>query len=198
VAVKLNTEVNRELVAAEAPDAVIVAVGSLPLLPKAIRGIEKAKHITSIYQQEPDNSVQKRVVIIGGGLAGVESGLHLANMGKKVTVLEMLPEYAIEAGGVYRLGLQAKAEELGLNIITGARCLEVADGSVRYEKDGRESEVECDAVYYATGMISNTQPYLELADTAPFVIPVGDCRRAGKIDGAIHSGYFAALDLGML
>ncbi|HHX73538.1 MAG TPA: FAD-dependent oxidoreductase [Firmicutes bacterium] len=195
--VRLHTDVSRELVAAEQPDAVIVAAGSQPLVPETIRGIEKAKHVTSVYQ-DPEGAGGKKIVIIGGGLAGVETGLHLANLGKKVVVLEMQPDYAADAGPVYRFGLQAKAEEVGLVIITGARCLEVAAGGVRYTKDGREEEAECDTVLYATGMVSNTEPYFTLAGSAPFVIPVGDCLQAGKIDGAIHSGYFAALDLGML
>ena len=40
--------------------------------------------------------------------------------------------------------------------------------------------------------------YFDLYDKAPFVYEVGDCKKVGKVDGAIHSGFFAAMDIGMI
>jgi coenzyme F420-reducing hydrogenase gamma subunit len=47
-------------------------------------------------------------------------------------------------------------------------------------------------------MQSNEEVYWDLYDQAPYVAAVGDCKKTGNIAGAIHSGYFAALDIGML
>jgi len=136
------------------------------------------------------------VVVIGGGLVGVECGMHLANTGHTVTVLEALDEVARDAGPVYKIGMLAKAEELGLRMETGAKVLEITEAGVRYEKGGQEALLPADTVLYAVGMRSRTELYLSLAPLAPHVDLVGDCRTPGKLLGAIHGGYFAAMDVG--
>lgn len=196
IKVLLNTEVTDEIVERYSPDCIIVATGSRPVVPR-IKGIENARHATDVYFK-PDNIRGDNIVIIGGGLAGVETGLHLRNLGKNVTVLEMLQDYAADAGFCYRAGLVRTVQELGLKVITGAKCREVTQSGVIYEKDGAEHLAEGDTVLYAAGMKPNDRLYFDLYDKAPFVYQAGDCKKAGKIDGAVHSGFFAAMDIGMI
>ncbi|NLM20628.1 MAG: FAD-dependent oxidoreductase [Peptococcaceae bacterium] len=196
--VLLNTEVCDELLERIRPDHIIVATGSTPLVPSSIKGIEYAYHASDIYFQ-PEVVRGDQIVIIGGGLVGVEAGLHLANIGKQVTVLEMLDTIASEAGYCYGHGLALKVKQLGLKTITKARCLEIIDGevkTVRYEQEGQENSVQADSVFYAVGMQSNDEPYFKLYNKAPFVAQVGDCRKVGKVVDAVHSAYFAALGIG--
>ncbi|SHH86384.1 2,4-dienoyl-CoA reductase [Sporobacter termitidis DSM 10068] len=196
VKILLNTEVTGALVERFHPDGIIVATGSTPVVP-AIRGVERARHALDIYF-EPESVRGDGVVIIGGGLVGVEAGLHLRNTGKNVTVLEMLDDYAAEAKFCYKAGLVRTVEELGLNIVTGAACKEVTSAGVRYDKDGKEYLAPGDTILYAVGMKPYDQPYFELYDKAPAVYEAGDCKKVGKVDGAIHSGFFAAMDIGMI
>ena len=139
--------------------------------------------------------------MIGGGLVGVESGLHLANQGKQVTVLELMDDYVRDARGTYRLGVENAVKESGMNIITGAKTFEVADAGdgsgfcVTYEKDGENITIPADHVFYAVGMRPNERLYFELYDKTPYVSLVGDAKAPGKVDGAIHSGFFAALEV---
>lgn len=196
IKVLLNTEVTDEIVDRFGPDSIIVATGSKPVVPR-IKGIENACHATDIYFK-PDNIRGGNIVIIGGGLVGVEAGLHLRNLGKSVTVLEMLQDYAADAGFCYRAGLVRTVQELGLKVITGAKCREVTQSGVIYEKDGAEHKAEGDTVLYAVGMKPNDRLYFDLYDKAPFVYQAGDCKKAGKIDGAVHYGFFAAMDIGMI
>jgi NADPH-dependent 2,4-dienoyl-CoA reductase/sulfur reductase-like enzyme len=193
--VLLNTEVTDDLIEWVRPDDIIVATGSEPIIPAFIKGIDRARHATEIYFN-PEKPVEDRVVMIGGGLIGVEAGLHLTNLGKKVTVLEMQDDYAVDAKTVYKIGLMRKVHEMGLEIITGAKVREITDKGVVYEKDGKEITARGDTVLYAVGMRSNDLPYYDLYNKAPFVATVGDCRKVGKVDGAIHSGFFAGLDIG--
>jgi NADPH-dependent 2,4-dienoyl-CoA reductase/sulfur reductase-like enzyme len=197
VKILLNTEVTDEIVEEHRPDSIIVATGSVPIVPTFIKGIEKACHATDVYF-EPENVRGERIVMIGGGLVGIEAGLHLKNTGRKVTVLELLDDYATESGFCYRGGLIRTVEELGLEVITGAKCKEVTDGGVLYEKNGKEYKAAADTVLYAVGMKPCEQLYFALYDKAPFVYEVGDCKKVGKVDGAIHSGFFAAMDIGMM
>jgi pyruvate/2-oxoglutarate dehydrogenase complex dihydrolipoamide dehydrogenase (E3) component len=196
VKVLLNTEVTPALAALYHPDAGIVATGSTPIIPP-IRGIDSALHATDIYFK-PESIRGDTIVIIGGGLVGVEAGLHLRNTGKNVTVLEMLDDYAPDAKFCYKAGLVRTVSELGLTVITGAEVKEIAGGTVTYSKDGAEQSVRGDTILYATGMKSYEQPYFDLCGTAPFVCEAGDCKKVGKVDGAVHAGFFAALDIGMI
>ncbi len=196
VKILLNTEVTDELVEKHHPDSIIVATGSTPIVPP-IKGIKNARHAVDVYFK-PDSIKGVSVVIIGGGLVGVEAGLHLKNTGKNVTVLEMLGDYASDAKFCYKAGLVRTVNELGLNVITSATVKEVVNGGVKYEKDGKEYTAEGDTVLYAVGMKSYEQPYFDLYDKAPFVYEIGDCKKVGKVDGAIHGGFFAAMDIGML
>ena len=196
VKILLDTEISDELVDAVAPDSIIVATGGAPIVPSDIKGIENASHASMVYF---DQNIIKgdSVVIIGGGLVGVETGLHLTALGKKVTVLEMLDDYAADAKTVYKFGLMRQVMERGLEIITGAKCKEVIRGGAVYEKGGSEHIANGDTVLYAVGMRSIEEPYFDLYSKAPFVTQAGDCKKAGKVDGAIHGGFFAALDIGM-
>jgi 2,4-dienoyl-CoA reductase-like NADH-dependent reductase (Old Yellow Enzyme family)/thioredoxin reductase len=196
VKILLSTEVTDELVERLNPDCIIVATGSCPIVP-CIKGIETASHATDIYFK-PETIKGDRIVMIGGGLVGVEAGLHLRNIGKHVTVLEMLGDYACDAKFCYKAGLVRTVGEMGLDIVTGATVKEVIDGGVKYEKDGCEFTAKGDTVFYAVGMRPNERPYFDLYDKAPFVYEAGDCKKVGKVDGAIHTGFFAALDIGML
>ena len=195
VTVLLNTEVSDELIEIFRPDHIIVATGSTPVAPDSLKGIGKARHVKDAYF-DPGCVAGGSVVIIGGGLAGVETALHLSNIGKKVTVLEMQDDVVKDAKGVYRICLMRKIAEFGLRVVTGALCKEVKDGGVLYEKDGEELFEPGDAVLYALGMKSNDGPYFDLYAKAPSVVQAGDCKKTGKVDNAIHGGFFAAYHVG--
>jgi len=190
--VLLNTEVNDELIERLNPDTIIVATGSAPITP-AIKGIENARHAPEVYFGDAGKG--KEIVMIGGGLVGVETAMHLANLGKNVTVLEMANDVAVDAGPVYKIGMLWRAAQLGVNIVTGAQVNEITAGEVTYIKDGAEQKIKADEVLYAVGMKSD-EAYFDFAMKAPHVVPVGDCKAVGKVAGAVHSAYFAALAVG--
>ena len=192
----MDTEATPELLEMLKPDHIIVATGAEPIVP-GISGIERARHVTEVYFG-PEEEVGDDIVIIGGGLVGVETGMHLKNIGKRVTILEMQDVYAPESMMVYRAGMVRKINQLGLEIITGAKCVEVTDEGVIYTKDGKDCIAKGERVFYAVGMKPDEESFFELYDKAPVVQHIGDCNSSGKIDGAIHSGYFAALDIGAL
>lgn len=190
----LNTEVTPELIERINPDNIIIATGSVPVIP-AIKGIEKARHAGDIYF-DPEFTPGERIVIIGGGLVGIDTGLHLSNLGKNVTVVEMLDDYALEYGkGIRRSQLDDAIDKSGMNIVTGARTLEVNDSGIIYEKAGEKTSLPADTVLYAVGVRKNDRAYFELYDKASFVTITGDAIKPGKVDGAVHGGFFAAMDI---
>ena len=196
VNVMLNTEATPELIAEGGYEEVIVATGSEPVVPD-IPGIEKARHATEIYS-DPDGVKGEKIVMIGGGLVGVEACLHLNKLGKDVVVLEALDEAIRDAIGIYKFNLMYLMNQTGVVPITGARVIQILDGAVIYEKDGEEVRVEADSVYYAVGMRSIDDLYFQLDDVKVRTAIVGDAKQVGKVAGAVHTGYFAALDIGKL
>jgi len=194
ITLKLHTEVTPALVEAMAPDHVIVATGSRPVVPAFLKGYEKAHHVLEMYF-DPATVIGNKVVIIGGGLSGVEAAIYLANQGKQVTVLEMLTCLS-NVGTTYGWGVMMKVNELGVRLINGAKVTEITDNGVNYTVNGEALTAPADCVFYGIGQQSDRTLYTQIARNAPFVDLVGDCRKVGLVGDAVHNGYFAALDIG--
>jgi pyruvate/2-oxoglutarate dehydrogenase complex dihydrolipoamide dehydrogenase (E3) component len=197
VDVRLNTEFDDQLMDRIRPDTVLIATGSEPVTPAFLKGWENARHASDVYFR-PELTQGDRYVIIGGGLIGCEIGLHLANQGKKATVLELLDDYAMDANGQHKRAIQMMIESLGVDVVTKARCTEIAGHSVQYEKDGEIRVAEGDVILYALGMKPKDELYFSLYDKAENVVAIGDCKKVGKVTGAVHSAFFAAMDIGTM
>jgi len=193
VDVRLNTDATAATIAQEEPDVVILALGSQALVPP-IKGIEGALPALAVY--EVGVVLGRRIVMVGGGLVGCETGLHLAKTGHEVTVVEMLDRAADESFGMYREALLLEMEMAGVRLLTGTTCLEMAGAGVRVE--GRNATVrwlEADTVVYALGMRPNaTSGLKESLGTIPFH-EIGDCVRPAKVDAAVKEGFLAAMSV---
>ena len=193
VSILLNTELTDDLIEQINPASIIIATGGVPVVP-AIKGIERARHASEVYL-DPDFVTGKNVVIIGGGLIGLETGLQLASHGKSVTVLELMDQYARDARRLDIVWIEKCLGTHDMSIVTGAKTVEISDAGVVYEKDGKSVTAHADTVLYATGLRTNERLYFEYYDKAPFVALVGDAKKPGKVDGAVHGGFFAAMDI---
>ena len=192
----LGTEADEKLVRELAPDHIIVAAGSRPKVPTFIKGYELAHDITDIYFR-PETVKGDNIVIIGGGLSGVEAGLHLRTQGKNVTVVE-IAECLMGVGFCYKRGVMYAVGKYGLPMYEHTSCTEISEKGVKCtDAEGRELFIPADSVFYGVGMLSDRELYYRISDLAPFVDIVGDCRSVGTVCGAMQTGYSAALDIGM-
>ncbi|MBC3900922.1 dihydrolipoyl dehydrogenase [Acetobacterium malicum] len=128
-------EVNGETVVA---DHIILATGSSPFLPP-IPGVDNKSVMTSDEVLEMKQCPES-LVIIGGGIIGIEFATLYASLGKKVTVIEMQPDIlkGIDKEIVKELSQILKRK--GVQIIAGAKVIgieEVEEITVNYEKDGQ-------------------------------------------------------------
>lgn len=122
VAIRLNEKALPETIKKEMPDVVILATGSDPLIPK-IPGVENAILAEDVLSGKAN--VGSSVVIIGGGLVGCELALELASKGKKVTIVEALPQVAIGEPTLSRMGIINLLNKAKVNILTNAPVIEV-------------------------------------------------------------------------
>jgi 2,4-dienoyl-CoA reductase-like NADH-dependent reductase (Old Yellow Enzyme family)/thioredoxin reductase len=195
VAIRLNTEVTRELVEREAPDVLVLAVGAAPLLPP-IPGMDSPKVVPGNLLSEEGIAVGKKVAILGGGLVGCESAVHLAQQGKDVTVVEMTRDVAVEANVRQRPILLEMLAKLRVLVKTGMKGVGIVDkGIVCTDEAGREVLLEADTVVCAVGQLPLRKVVNDLLDAAPEVVQVGDCVKPQKVTEAIFRGYHAGLDI---
>ena len=194
VEIRLNTEVTKEYAERENADALIIAVGSSPLVPP-IPGLDGENVvIVNNYYKEKDK-VGDEVVVMGGGLAGCECAIHLGMEGKKVRLVEMRDVLAPDANVRHRLLLLKEIDKY-VTVHTGHRALRVtSEGVVCADKDNNEVLVPGASVICALGQRSRTDVVNELLDAAPFVRVIGDASRVSTITNAVYWGYHAALDI---
>jgi 2,4-dienoyl-CoA reductase-like NADH-dependent reductase (Old Yellow Enzyme family)/thioredoxin reductase len=194
VEVRLNTEVTPKLAEKIASDVLIVAVGASPVVPP-IPGIEGDNVILANDLYKRREEVGQKVVILGGGLVGSETAVHLAREGKEVTVVEMLDDVCLDANGRHRPLLLAELQKSvacrpGLK---GVRVLK--DALVTVDKDGNEITFKADTIIVAAGQRPLRGIADKLRDSAPEVIELGDCVKPAQVTQAVFRGHFAALDI---
>ncbi len=118
-----------------------------------IPGIENAVDALTLYDDL--DKVGKRVAIIGGGLAGCETGLNLAATGHEVTVIEMQERMAPETFSMPRAALLNEMDKQGIRQVLGRRCTEISAGGVKVvDGAGNEEVIEADTVCVCIGMKS--------------------------------------------
>jgi len=144
--------------------------------------------------------IGKRVVIVGGGLVGIELAEFLVDRDREVTVLEEGPVLATEMAHPRRWRVLTDLRDHGAQLVTGAAVSRIDERSVSYvagdEDDVVASTIEVDSVVIATGLVADegVADRLRSAGFAPTV--VGDCKGVGYLEGAMHEGFHAGLAVG--
>jgi pyruvate/2-oxoglutarate dehydrogenase complex dihydrolipoamide dehydrogenase (E3) component len=135
--------------------------------------------------------------MVGGGLVGCEVGLHLAEHGRDVTIIEMGDKVAPDSYPMHRLALVNEMDKM-LTYKTGLRCTSItANGVTVVNAENKEEFLSADTVIYALGMRANKEA-AENLHTAVNNVPVyeiGDCVRASKVYEAVREGFIAAMSI---
>ncbi|MFY9815046.1 MAG: FAD-dependent oxidoreductase [Dehalococcoidales bacterium] len=192
VKVELNKEATPALVKQMKPDVIIIASGSSTFFPP-IPGIDKS--IVSDARKVLEGTVKTGddVVVIGGGEVGIETAEFLGALGKKVTLVEILPaigELMVKDVIDYVIDqlVQHKVE-----ILTGTKVEEItADGIVVSSKEQPKRVIKADNVIIATGAKPDKTAQNALQGLAREVYLAGDCLVPSNIRVAIHQGNMTA------
>ena len=194
VRIVMNTALTPELAEMEHADVLISALGADPIRPP-FPGID-GKNVLMAGEVDSGAPVGDEVVIIGGGLVGVETALDLAKRGKKATIVEMLPTIANDANFRYARTYRWEMEKEKIAVYTSTKCSSITeDGVHALDKDGKEIFIPAQTVVISCGMRSRIPESEALRYCAPVFIPIGTVVKPGVIKDAIRAGYDAAMFL---
>ena len=196
VEVRLNTRVDRAYVEKEAPDALIVAAGSEPLIPP-IPGLRESPIMfpAEDYHLHKDE-LGDTVIVLGGGLVGCEMAVCLARDGKNVHIVEMRSELCPDANVRYRPLLMNEMNKYKVEIHTDCKCEKVDGNTVICSTPGGEQvAIEGDNILCGLGLVPNTAVVEELRGSAPQFFSIGNCVKPDTITHTVYQGYHAALDI---
>jgi 2-enoate reductase len=191
VTLKMETEASAATLAKENPDAVIVATGSKACLPN-IPGIDKPNVFTCIDVLLGKKKTGKTVIVAGGGLVGCETALWLAQQGKQVTIVEMLPELMTGGISVPRMNRFMLIDLLAFNkvkVLTNACVSEITESRVSVTGKGSNKMLKADTIVLAVGLKSENTLAKSLQGRFSQLYMIGDCREPRNIMGAIWDGY---------
>ncbi|NLZ93304.1 MAG: FAD-dependent oxidoreductase [Firmicutes bacterium] len=175
-------------------DAVICATGSKPATPN-IPGRDKKIATDALEILNGDTKPGKNVVVVGGGLVGSETALHLAENGHKVTLVEMLPQIMNDVAVTDLLAYSERIAKTDMDILTSTSLLEIVDDGVIVEsKDGR-AKLVADTVILALGFKSEQDLYHTLLENGKETYLIGDAVKPGKIMDAFHTAYRLGLKI---
>ncbi|MCW5954500.1 MAG: FAD-dependent oxidoreductase, partial [Propionibacteriaceae bacterium] len=215
VTVHLGSEVTREIVRREHPDAVVVAAGGTHEIPD-IPGItgrnvltgealhSLSKKVLRFASPETVRTVQalpmardvligKRVVVMGGRLHGCQTAEYLVGLGKQVTIVDTGSEAEIGEGLLevfLKPYLLYWLKDNGVEFVTDVDYRRVTDEGlvVAAKSDGAERLLAADTVMTALPLLPNHKLVRELSGLAPEIHTIGDAGDPQLIIDAIAAG----------
>ncbi len=129
--------------------AVLISTGSVPVMPP-IPGVEHNEQVVDSTGLLEIEKVPKSLIIIGGGVIGVEFASLFASLGSTVTIIEMMDEIVPfmdrEQAPILRRAMK------NVEFRLGCRVEKLSGGRVFYEtKDGSEAQIDGDLILMAVG-----------------------------------------------
>ncbi len=172
-------------------DAVICATGSRPILP-GVPGIDKPGVMDALEVLNGVRKPEGRIAVIGGGLVGTETALHLAEQGMHTTLVEMLPKIMNGVAATDQLAYSERIAKADMEVCTGTRLVSIGDGEITVSDHTGTHTIPADSVIIAIGLKAQDSLYGELCAQGKEAYLVGDAVHPGKIFDAFHTAYRVA------
>jgi NADPH-dependent 2,4-dienoyl-CoA reductase/sulfur reductase-like enzyme len=197
IELKLGRSFDPEAAKAPQPDHVILATGAISREWSQGEGERVGKIIQAVEILMEGVALKGEVVVIGGGLVGLDVAEFLAGHGANVTILEMDKQAGMDLEwNVRKMKLKALKDK-GVAILTKSRVIRVEDGRVVFiNSKGSEGSLQTDAVVAALGSIPNNPFEKAIRHMGISVSCIGDCREPRGLAEAISEGFQVALNIG--
>ena len=143
---------------------IILATGASVIMPP-IPGLQEgfdAGFILTSKEILDLKTLPSSLVIVGGGVIGLEFATIFNSLGTKVTVIEKQPTILTSIDEEIRGLFFKKISKDGVQIITNATVSSLGQGTVTYEVDGKTTDIQVDKVLMAVGMKPNTKSFASL------------------------------------
>lgn len=139
-----NTYIGKNLIIATGSTAVV------PPIPGVREGVEAGLVLTNREILDL-TEIPKNLVVIGGGVIGLEMASYYNSVGANVTVVEMLPKIAGPTDEEISEILLKNYKAKGITFHLGAKVTEVTKDAVIFEKDGKTESIPADKVLLSIG-----------------------------------------------
>lgn len=185
VDIRVYTPANEERIKEIDPDVVIIATGADPVIPD-IPGIDRPNVYEARKVIVSDKLIsENHIVVIGGGLIGLEAMEILSYQGKTVEIVEMTDEIGKDLEMYIKPYVFGIIAEKSVNVHLNTKLIEINEKSITVQKDAEKFEIPCDAVVLAVGSKSNTCVVDTVKNLGYEYHVVGDAKEPSKILPAI-------------
>lgn len=179
-------------------DLAIIATGSVTSFPPVtieyVPGKTTAKLVDAMKILEQDVK-GKKIVVIGGGLVGCETGEKLAG-DNEVTMVEMMPAFARDMEGKGRKVLLRELQEKGVDMLSNTAFVKISGDSVYLNRKGvTEIVAGVDIVVWATGRRSLSELSKAFEEKGVPCAVIGDAAEPRHILGAVHEAFDLAVEI---
>ncbi len=197
--VRLSTEATPDTIANEKADALILAIGATPNIPK-FTCAGKSSVIWVGDLEKTDIHIGGSVLVVGAGLTGCEAALKFLLAGKDVTLIDVLPREKLGTGSspINAYALFDMLEKHKIDFRSETELIDVTDDSVVIKRRNKEESLAFDAVILATGVrpSMSTKTIRQLKATVAESHVVGDSNdRPGALWNATTSAFDAAMTI---
>lgn len=139
----------------------LIATGSMPVVPP-IPGLRENLETGFVMTNREIldlTEIPGELVVIGGGVIGLEMASYFNSVGSHVTVIEMLDHIAGPTDqGISKI-LLGNYTKKGVDFKLGCKVTAVGDGKVTFEENGKTQSVKADKVLCSIGRRAVTQGY---------------------------------------
>lgn len=182
-----------------APDHIIWAAGGRPVLPASIPGLALPNVYPATQALDDLCDVGDRVVVVGGGLVGVECALQMDMWGKQVSCIDMARTIPSEPGfKMNDMLMKQYMDKSGVCFLPGTRLKRIEAAGlgcrVTVESKGQERSLDCDTVLLALGFLPTAEQAEPFKAIAPVSI-IGDSQSPRKILFAVEEACEAVRGL---
>jgi NADPH-dependent 2,4-dienoyl-CoA reductase/sulfur reductase-like enzyme len=195
IEIHTNTCVTDQMLDEAAPDAVIVATGGQKIVPP-IQGIDLPIVCDAWQILGETVAPEKNIVIIGGGLIGMETATFLTARGSTVTLIEQLPRSPVTKFTSHGYGLHKLLREADCSFMFGTTLQRIQEDSATVITQGEEQTLpSLDQVVLAVGMNPRDDLKSKLKENDIRHVIVGDALKVRRIMEATEEGALAAWEL---
>lgn len=144
----------------------LLCCGSEVAIPP-IKGLQTTEYITSREALEL-KAVPQSIVIVGGGVIGMEFAGLFNTLGSKVSVIEMATEILPPVDSEIAAMLHAEYQKQGIDFFVGAKVTELQNNKILFtDNQGNEQSIDTEKILLCVGRKPSLKG-IEILDLEPF------------------------------